>query len=264
MHKYKKLLKILETFESAVIAYSGGVDSTLLLKAAKDSSIKILAVTGISITVPKWDIKEAKNIILLLDVPHRFIQTDEIINKDFLKNDCNRCFHCKNILFSKLKKIALQEGYKWVIEGSNTDDLKDYRPGFKAIKIHGIRSPLIEAGLSKKDIREISKSLNLPTWNKPSSPCLSSRIPYGIPITEKALKMVSEAEEYLRKKGFIHLRVRHHDTIARIEVSEEEINQFFDHKIRKEIVNKFLTIGYHFVCLDLEGFKSGKMNRIIN
>jgi uncharacterized protein len=263
MPRYRRLLELLKSLESTLVAYSGGVDSTLLLRAVKDASIRAMAITGISDTTPPWDIEDAKRLASEIGIPHRLVSTTEMQRKEFVSNTPMRCFYCKETLFSTLKEIALSEGYRWVIEGSNLDDLKDWRPGIQAAKIHGIKSPLIEVGLRKEDIRELSRLLGLPTWNKPSSACLSSRIPYGTPITREALKMVAEAEVFLRNLGFKECRLRHHGPIARIEVSKNEIPRLLEESLRMEIVNKLLQIGYQFVCLDLEGFTSGKMNRML-
>ena len=261
MQRYKRLLSILKSLDSAVVACSGGVDSTLLIKAAKDSNINALAVTGKSPTIPSADLNEAIAMASEIGLPHRIIQTSEMQRREFRENTLERCFFCKDTLFGELKNLALKEGYQWVVEGSNLDDLKDYRPGLRARDLHGVRSPLIEAGLAKEDIREISRALGLKTWNRPASPCLSSRFPYGLPITEGELKMVEEAESFLGALGFRGLRVRHHGDLARIEVGAEDIERFFDPELRLKVVSHLRGLGYKYISLDLEGFKSGKLNR---
>jgi uncharacterized protein len=261
MQKYNRLLNILRGLESAVIAYSGGVDSTLLAKAAKDSGIRTLAVTGSSPTTPPHDLDDAVTMASEIGIPHRIIKTTEMKRPEFRKNTRDRCFFCKDTLFNELKKIASHEGYQTVIEGSNIDDLQDYRPGIKARDLHGVLSPLIDAGMTKTEIRMISKHLGLKTWEKPSSPCLSSRFPYGTPIDEKSLEMVNRAESFLRSKGFKDFRVRCQSEQARIEVPQEQLGVFIDPGFRKELTAFFMEIGFKYITLDLEGFKSGKLNR---
>lgn len=258
--KLGSLISILNGMESAVIAYSGGVDSTFLLKTATISGIKTLAVTGYSPTMPEHDFLNAKEMAQGMGVDHMIIETSELESDDFSKNPPDRCFHCKDELFGKLKLMAESEGYKFVLDGSNLDDLDDYRPGRKAAAKHSIRSPLIEAGLTKDDIRRLSFELGLPTWDKSSSPCLSSRFPYGEPITIEALRQIEAAESFLKSFGFKDLRVRHHKDIARIELREDDIHKMLDPEIRRTVSGKLKALGYKFISLDLEGFKSGRLN----
>lgn len=254
------LIDILKEMESAVIACSGGVDSTFLLKAAALSGVRALAVTGLSPTMPEQDFLDAREAAQQAGIPHRVIETSEIDNDDFRKNSPDRCYYCKSELFGRLKGIAGSESYRYVIDGSNLDDLDDWRPGRRAASEYEVRSPLREAGLRKEDIRSLSRELDLPTWDKPSSPCLSSRFPYGEPITVDALKRVGSAEKFLRSLGFRELRVRHHGDTARIELREEDIPELLNPEIRTLVTEKLRTLGYHFVALDLEGFRSGKLN----
>lgn len=261
MNKYTNLLSILQGMDSTVIAYSGGVDSTLVVKAVRDSGIRALAVTGKSPTTPPLDLSESISMTAKIGLPHRIIETAEMDNPDFRKNSTERCFFCKDTLFGELRKIAGEEGYQTVIEGSNLDDLQDHRPGMRAGDLHMVRRPLIEAGITKSDVREISRSLGLRTWKRASSPCLSSRFAYGIPIDEEPLSMVDRAESFLREHGFIEFRLRHHGETARIEVREDEIGRFLDDSLRKRLLAYLMELGYKYVTLDLEGFRSGKMNR---
>lgn len=257
------LINILTEMKSAVIAYSGGVDSTFLVKAASLSPMKFKAVIGFSPSMPDQDFRDAKEMVRSLGVPHAIIERSELELKDFRENPPDRCFHCKNELFEKLGGMAKSEGYRFVADGSNLDDLDDRRPGRKAAIRHGVRSPLVEAGLGKADIRRLSVELGLPTWDKPSSPCLSSRFPYGQPITVEDLSRVEAAEGVLKSLGFGELRVRHCGDTARIELKADAIAKILDPGIRNHIVERLRTIGYEFVTLDLEEFRSGKLNRVI-
>jgi uncharacterized protein len=246
--------------ESAVIAFSGGVDSTFLVKAAALSGIRALAVTGFSPTMPEQDLQDAEEMARSIGIPHRVIESAELEIDDFRKNPPDRCFHCKNELFGRLREIAVSEGYRFVLDGSNLDDLGDWRPGRRAAREHGVRSPLVEAGLAKEDIRSLSRELDLPTWDKPSSPCLSSRFPYGEPITREALKRVEAAERFLRSCGFREIRVRHYGDTAKIEVKEDDIPEMLKPEIRIPVIGKLRALGYTTITLDLEGFRSGKLN----
>jgi uncharacterized protein len=261
--KLTPLINILAEMKSAVIAYSGGVDSTFLVKVASVSQMKFKAVIGFSPTMPDQDFRDAKDMVRSLGVPYSIIERSELDLKNFRENPPDRCFYCKNELFEKLGGIAESEGFRFVADGSNLDDLDDRRPGRKAAIKHGVRSPLVEAGLGKADIRRLSRELGLPVWNKPSSPCLSSRFPYGQPITAKDLSRVEAAESFLKSFGFGELRVRHCGDTARIELKTDDITRILDPEIRGRIVEKLRTIGYEFVALDLEDFRSGKLNRVI-
>ncbi|MDI6801288.1 MAG: ATP-dependent sacrificial sulfur transferase LarE [Thermodesulfovibrionales bacterium] len=258
--KFQKLLSILKDMQSVVLAFSGGVDSTFLLKAVKESGIHCLAVTACSETMPANELHFATDMARLIGIKHRVITTCELDNPDFVKNTMNRCFYCKDELFSKLCGIADTEGYSFVIDGSNADDLADWRPGRQAAEKYGVRSPLVEAGLSKIEIRELSKDRDLPTWSKPASPCLSSRFPYGEKITKEALKRVELSEEFLKSLGFSELRVRSHNDTARIEVKTDEIDRLFNKELRDAVKDKLKKFGFKYIILDLEGFRSGSLN----
>ncbi len=261
--KLESLRDILRSLESVVIAYSGGVDSTFLSKVAFDLlGDKAIAVTARSETYPLSEFQEAIEFAKKVGIKHEVIVSEELDIPEFSHNPVNRCYYCKRELFIKLKEFALERGFKHVVDGSNLDDVNDYRPGMQALAELDIRSPLREAGLTKAEIRELSKELGLPTWDKPSFACLSSRFPYGNEITREKLKAVGEAEIFLRGLGFRQLRVRHHDEIARIEVAEEDMELLLHN--RKEIVGKFKELGYTYITLDLQGYRTGSMNEVLS
>lgn len=259
--KLERLKDAIKNLESVVVAFSGGVDSSLLAKVCYDVlGDKAMAVTANSETYQGFELEDAKKIAKEIGLKHLVIETSELAIEGFTDNPTNRCYFCKSELFEKLKEIANQHGFKHVADGANLDDTGDFRPGLEAAKELGIRSPLKEAGLTKNDIRHLSRLLGLPTWDKPSYACMSSRFPYGEKITKDKLAMVSQAEDFLRTMGFKQFRVRHHDTIARIEVLPENIRTLTDPLIRAEIVKKFKEIGFIYITIDLEGFRSGSMN----
>jgi len=263
--KLQKLKDILKNMESVVIGFSGGVDSTFLLKVAKDVlGDKVMAITASSSTFPQREMKEAIAFAKVINTRHMVIKSEELDIEGFSKNPKDRCYYCKHELFSKLLNIAKQEGYNFVVDGANLDDTGDYRPGMKAGRELGIRSPLLEAELTKGDIRILSKEMNLPTWDKPSFACLSSRVPYGEEITIKKLDMIDAAEQYLLDSGFRQVRVRHHGDIARIEVSPDERSKFFNDKIMDDIAGKLKEIGFNYVTLDLTGYRTGSMNEVLS
>ena len=244
-----------------LIAYSGGVDSTLLLKVAHDVlSDKAVAVIASSETYPSEEVEEAKKLAHGMGVRLIGIHTDELQNEDFARNAPDRCYHCKMELFGKLKQIAAQEGLICVIHGANVDDLGDYRPGQQAASELGIRAPLQEAGFTKYEIREFAKQLGLPNWDKPSMACLASRLPYGTPIAVETLKQVGEAEKLLRELGFRQVRVRHHGNIARIEIEPEELPRLLGNGLREKVAERFKELGYLYVTVDIEGYRTGSMN----
>ena len=246
--------------DGAVVAFSGGVDSTFLLKVCYDvlGAGKVLAVTSASETIPERELNKAKNLCEKIGSKHKIIYTNELQVDGFRKNPKDRCFYCKNELFDNLWQIAKENNLSNVLDGSNYDDMGDYRPGMKAAKKHGVKSPLQEAKLTKDDIRELSKTLDLPTWNKPAMACLSSRFPYGEEITKDKITSVEKAEDLLESLGYKQFRVRHHDSIARIEILPSEFGKILEDK--DKITKSLKELGFKFVTLDLEGFRSGSMN----
>lgn len=263
--KYENLKKYIKELGSAVIAFSGGVDSTFLAKVCKDVlNDRCLAVTATSSTYPEREFKEALELAKEIGIRHKVIRSEELEIDGFSKNPIDRCYYCKSELFSKLKKVANDEGIEYVLDGTNADDTGDFRPGRRAARELGVKSPLLECGFTKDDIREMSKRFGLPTWNKPAYACLSSRFPYGQEITSEKLSMVEKSEEYLLKLGFVGFRVRHHGDIARIELNPDQINMMMDENIRKSVVSKLKEIGFKYVSLDLEGYRTGSMNEAVS
>ena len=263
--KLSKLKEIVSKLGSVVVAFSGGVDSTLVAKVCYDTlRDNSMAVTARSETYPDFEFKESQKLAREIGIKHLVVDTSELAIEGFANNPPERCYFCKTELFGKLKEIAKEHGFLNVADGANLDDTQEFRPGLKASKELNVRSPLKEAGLKKEDIRKVSKLLNLPNWNKPAYACLSSRFPYGQSITEEKISMVSEAETYLRGLGLIQFRVRHHETIARIEILPEDIHILTNSPAREELTAKFKKIGFTYVTLDLEGYRSGSMNEILS
>jgi len=262
--KYNKLQRLLKDMGGLVLAYSGGVDSTFLLSVAKDAlGDNVLAITAVSPTYTQEEYERACEMALALGVRHISTQTNELENPDFLKNSPQRCYYCKKELFRKLRTIADQESLLCVADASNLDDCADYRPGRIAAKEAGIRSPLLEAGLRKEEIRALSKEMNLPTWDLPAAACLASRFPYGESLTLEKIKRVEQAEKFLRDLGFQQVRVRSHDRLARVELDANIIGEFFKKGLRANVVQKLKDLGFIYVTLDLEGYRTGSLNEVL-
>ncbi len=256
-------MEILRSMRSVLLAYSGGVDSTFLLKALGLAGVRVLAVTASSAIMPSEEVRTAMQRARLVEADHRIIRLDVLLNDDFVKNTPDRCFICKSMLFEELATIAGTERYEYILDGSTASDATEFRPGRKATRRYGVRSPLEDAAMTKEEIRSLSRDLGLATWNEPSSPCLATRIPYGQRITEEALRRVERAEQYLRSLGFADVRVRDHASIARIEVRKDDIHRFLDSEKRATISAMLKSFGYVFVSVDLDGYEAGRMDRLI-
>lgn len=262
--KLFKLKAILKEMGSVMVAFSGGVDSTFLLKVAADVlKCNTAALTAVSPTYPLSELEDAKRLAYEFSIKHLIVDSNELLIPNFAENTTKRCYYCKSELFEIALREAKKLGLNYVVDGCNTDDLNDFRPGREAAKEFGVRSPLIEAGLSKDEIRNISRLLGLATWDKPSFACLSSRFPYGTHITEERLSMVERCEMFLKEIGFRQFRVRYHNEIARIEVSPDELKDLLDDKKRLAVIKRFREIGFTYITLDLQGYRSGSMNEVI-
>jgi len=262
--KKRDLIRRIRELPSLLVAFSGGVDSTFLLAVTHQTlGDNVLAATARSETFPSHEQEEAEIFVQERSIRHLVFESNETSIPEFLSNPPDRCYHCKKTLSTELIRIARENGISHIAHAANTDDLGDYRPGMKAADEMGLIAPLLEAGLEKAEIRFLSREMGLPTWNKPSMACLASRIPYHTPITKERLKMVGEAEQFLKENGFKQFRVRHHGAVARIEVESGEIERVFKKDIRKNLLERFRDIGFAHIAVDLEGYISGSMNRVL-
>ena len=260
--KTKKIKSLIPEMDSALVAFSGGVDSTLVLALAHEVlGKKALAVTAQSASMPDREMKACHQLAKEIGVKHLVVKTEEMSNPNYRANPANRCYHCKTELYSSLKKVAQQENILNILNGTNTDDLGDYRPGLDSAREQGVRSPLVEAEFNKQEVRELSRKMELSVWDKPAMACLSSRIPYGQPVTPEKLAMIEQAEDLLLSLGFTQVRVRHLGTLARIELDKNEIPRYQNDKsVQKAVEEKLKALGFNNVVLDPEGYRMGNLN----
>ena len=262
--KEARLTAVLSSFDSLLVAYSGGVDSAYLACAAsRVLPGRVLCVTADSPSYPRRHREMAENVARRFNLAHEFVMTAELERPEYRANPANRCYHCKTELYEHLSRVATDRGIGIIADGSNADDRGDYRPGRQAAREFGVRSPLDEADLTKDEIRELSRRIGLPTWDEPASACLSSRIPYLSEVTPAKLSMIEQAEDALRRHGFRVCRVRHHDTIARLEIGRDEMPRALDPEINRAIVQELKAIGYQHVCLDMQGYRTGSLNEVL-
>jgi len=263
--KHQRLNGLIAEMQSVVVAFSGGVDSTLVLKVALNvlGPDKVLAATGVSPSLPQRELESVKELASVMDAPLELVDTDEVNNPAYSANSPNRCYHCKTELYTRLTALAKQRGFAAVVNGVNQDDQGDWRPGMKAATEWSVRAPLMEAGLNKDEIRALADSLGIPNWQKPALACLSSRVSYGTPVTVQILSQIEKAEAFLYQHGFSNFRVRHHEKVARIEVGPSDMQRLLAEPLRLEVVTAMKKLGYNYVTLDLQGFRSGSGNEVL-
>ena len=262
--KEERLREIFRELDSVIVAYSGGVDSSYVAYVANaELGPRAVCITGQSASLPEFQRAEIDGVVQRFGFQHEVIQTDELENPGYRANNPDRCFYCKDELYTKLESVARTRGIRNIVDGSTVDDLGDFRPGRRAASQHAVRSPLIEAGLTKSEVRELSRRATLPTWDKPASPCLSSRIAYGTTVTIERLSKVDRGEAILREFGFREFRVRHHDQLVRIEIAPAEMDRVLRKELIDELARRFRELGFKYVTLDLEGFRSGSMNEVL-
>jgi pyridinium-3,5-biscarboxylic acid mononucleotide sulfurtransferase len=262
--KERKLFDVLRDLERVIVAYSGGTDSAYLAWAAhRVLGGSAVAITADSASIPASHKRDAEDFVRNFGIAHEYIETREFENPDYIKNDANRCFHCKDELFTRLEEVARERGISHIIYGVNQDDLGDYRPGQNAAKQHSVKAPLVDAGLTKAEIRELSRIAGLPTWDRPAAACLSSRIPYGTPVTIQNIKTVEVGEEEMKALGFRQFRTRFHGELVRIEVARDEMEKALNLEMAGKLTAIFKNLGYKFVTLDLQGYRQGSLNELL-